>query len=81
MSYQWSRTLPQLNCRAGAGRHRNPLILSVPETERGAWASKTLALIERRGTVWEIQRYMRSALHSKNLKDILTQLVEAGFIE
>ena len=54
-----------------------------PETERGAWGDKILALIERRETmkVRDIQQYIRSALRSAEIKDILAQFVGAGFIE
>ena len=55
----------------------------TPETERRAWSNKIVALIERRGTlrVRDIQIYIRSALRSAEIKDLLAQSVEAGFIE
>lgn len=61
----------------------NAAISFVPENERRIWGDKILALIERRGAmkVRDIQQYIRSALRSAEIKDILKQFVEAGFIE
>jgi hypothetical protein len=55
----------------------------MPENERRNWGDKILALIERRGPlkVRDIQQHIRSALRSAEIKDILAQSVEAGFIQ
>jgi hypothetical protein len=55
----------------------------LPETERGMWGEKILALIERRGPmkVRDIQQYIRSAIRSADIKDILAQFVNGGLIE
>jgi hypothetical protein len=55
----------------------------MPQNERGGWAEKIAGLIHRRGVMKprDIQQHIRSRLHSKELKDILGQLVEAGEIE
>jgi hypothetical protein len=55
----------------------------MPENERRTWGDKILALIERRGPmkVRDIQRHIRSALRSTEIKEILAASVEAGFIE
>jgi hypothetical protein len=55
----------------------------MPESERRTWGDKIFKLIERRGTmkVRDIQMHIRSALRSAEIKDMLAQMVEAGFIE
>jgi hypothetical protein len=55
----------------------------TPETERRTWSNKIFALIERHGTlkVRDIQMFIRGALRSAEIKDLLAQSVEAGFIE
>jgi hypothetical protein len=55
----------------------------MPENERRTWSDKILALIEQRGAlkVRDIQMYIRGALRSAEIKDMLAQFVEAGFIE
>ena len=55
----------------------------TPENERRSWFDRILMLIERRETlkVRDIQQYIRSALRSGEIKDMLAQMVEAGFIE
>ncbi len=55
----------------------------MPQNERGGWAEKIAGLIHRRGVMKprDIQQHIRSRLHSRELKDILSQLVEAGEIE
>jgi hypothetical protein len=53
----------------------------MPENERRNWGDKILELIRRRLKVRNIQQYIRSALRSAEIKDILAQSVEAGFIE
>jgi hypothetical protein len=55
----------------------------VPENERSAFGDKILGLIRRRGTakVRDVQQYVRGALHSREIKDLLGQFLEAGLIE
>jgi hypothetical protein len=55
----------------------------MPENERRTWSDKLCALIERRGPqkVRDIQMFIRGALRSAEIKDMLAQSVEAGFIE
>jgi Bifunctional DNA primase/polymerase, N-terminal len=55
----------------------------TPESERRTWGDKIRELIGRRGPlkVRDIQQHIRSALRSAEIKDILAQSVEAGFIE
>ena len=55
----------------------------TPETERRTWSNKIFVLIERHGTlkVRDIQMFIRGALRSAEIKDLLAQSVEAGFIE
>ena len=55
----------------------------VPENERSAYGDKILGLIRRRGTakVRDVQQYVRGALHSREIKDLLAQFLEAGLIE
>ena len=55
----------------------------VPDSERGIYLDKLLAIIRRRRTVKvrDIQMYMRGRLRSAEIKDILQQLVEAGEVE
>ena len=54
-----------------------------PENERSAFGDKILGLIRRRGTakVRDVQQYVRGALYSREIKDLLAQFVEAGLIE
>jgi hypothetical protein len=53
------------------------------ETVRRTWSDKILMFIEQRGTlkVRGIQQHIRGALRSAEIKDMLAQFVEAGFIE
>jgi hypothetical protein len=53
------------------------------ENERSEMTAKLLSLIRRRGVMKprDIQQWIRSRLNSRELKDILSQLVEAGEIE
>src|SRR5262249_9070504 len=55
----------------------------TPETERRIWSNKILLLIEQRGTlkIRDVQMHIRGALRSAEIKDMLAQLVEGGFIE
>lgn len=55
----------------------------VPQTDRGEFADKLLAIIRRRRTVKtrDIQRAMHARVRSAEIKDILHQLVEAGLIK
>jgi hypothetical protein len=55
----------------------------MPENERRTWSNKILMLIEQRGIlkVRDIQMHIRGALRSAEIKDMLGQFVEAGFIE
>jgi hypothetical protein len=55
----------------------------TPENERRTWSNKILMLIEQRGIlkVRHIQMHIRGALRSAEIKDMLAQFVEAGFIE
>jgi hypothetical protein len=52
----------------------------VPQTDRGEFADKLLAIIQRRGTVKvkDIQTHIRGRLRSAEIKDIIRQLIEAG---
>ena len=54
----------------------------MPENERSAFGDKILRLIRRRGTakVRDIQQYLRGALRSAEIKDLLKQFVEADLI-
>ena len=53
------------------------------ENERRNWFDQILMLIEQRGIlkVRHIQMHIRGALRSAEIKDMLAQFVEAGFIE
>ncbi len=55
----------------------------MAENERQSWHNRISRLIERRRvvTIREIQQYIRCALRSADLKDILSNLCEAGSIE
>ena len=55
----------------------------LPENERSEMTAKLLGLIRRRGMMKRrnIQQWIRCRLKSRDLKDILDQLVEAGEIE
>jgi hypothetical protein len=55
----------------------------VPQTDRGEFADKLLAIIQRRGTVKvkDIQTHIRGRLRSAEIKDIIRQLIEAGKVE
>jgi hypothetical protein len=55
----------------------------VPENERSAFGDKILRLIRRRGNakVRDIQMYLRGALRSAEIKDLLRQFVEGDLIE
>jgi hypothetical protein len=55
----------------------------LPENERSAFTDKILALIRRRGLMKprDIQGYIRGRLKSAEIKDIVSQLVEAGEVE
>jgi hypothetical protein len=55
----------------------------MPENERRTWGDKIRELIERRGPlkVRDIQQHIRGALRSAEIKDLLAQFVEAGFIK
>jgi hypothetical protein len=55
----------------------------LPQNERGEMAGKIASLIRRRGSMRlrDIQQWLRGTLKSRDLKDILGQLVEAGEIE
>ena len=55
----------------------------VPQTDRGEFADKLLAIIRRRGTVKvrDIQMCIRGRLRSAEIKDIVRQLIEAGEVE
>jgi hypothetical protein len=61
----------------------NAAIDYVPATERSIFADKILGLIRRRGTLKlrDIQQFVRGALRSAEIKDLLLQFVEAGEIE
>lgn len=55
----------------------------MPANERQSYGDKILALIERRGVmkIRDVQMYIRGALRSSEIKDLLAQFVEAGLIE
>jgi hypothetical protein len=55
----------------------------LPENERSEMTAKLLSLIQRRGVMKQrnIQQWIRCRLKSRDLRDILEQLVEAGEIE
>jgi hypothetical protein len=55
----------------------------LPQNERSETGKKLVALIRRRGVMRrrDIQRWTRCRLDTRQLKDILAQLVEAGEIE
>ena len=55
----------------------------LPDNERSAFTNKILALIRRRGLMKprDIQGYIRGRLKSAEIKDIVSQLVEAGEVE
>ena len=54
----------------------------IPENERSVFGDKILRLIRRRGTakVRDIQQYLRGALRSAEIKDLLKQFIEADLI-
>jgi hypothetical protein len=72
-SISWTAGLALANAAAGF----------MPTNERRSWGDKILALIERRNgaKVRDIQQYIRGALRSGEIKDLLKQFVEAGMIE
>ncbi|HEV2596248.1 MAG TPA: bifunctional DNA primase/polymerase [Sphingomicrobium sp.] len=55
----------------------------MAENERQAWANKILAIVRERGAAKprDIQRKIKCALKSSELRDHLDNLAEAGFIE
>ena len=55
----------------------------MAENERQAWNNRIVRLIQRRRVIKprEVQQYVRGALRSADIKDILAGLVEAGEIE
>jgi hypothetical protein len=54
----------------------------MPQTDRGEFADKLLAVIRRRRgvKVRDIQRAMHARLRSAEIKDIVRQLIEAGLV-
>jgi hypothetical protein len=58
-------------------------IYQMPDTDRGAFADKLLGLIRRRGSVKvrDIQMHVRGRVGSREIKDIIRQLIEAGEVE
>jgi hypothetical protein len=55
----------------------------VPQTDRGEFADKLLAIIRRRKRVKvrDIQRAMHARLRTAEIKDIVRQLIEAGLVK
>jgi hypothetical protein len=55
----------------------------MPQTDRGEFADKLLAIIRRRRRVKvrDIQRAMHARLRTAEIKDIVRQLIEAGLVE
>jgi hypothetical protein len=55
----------------------------LPQNERGEMTEKILAYVRRRHPVKprDIQQFLKGRLRSKDIKDILSQLVEAGEVE
>ena len=58
------------------------VVEQMPQTDRGEFADKLLAIIRRRGSVKvrDIQRAMNARLRSAEIKDIVRQLIEAGLV-
>ena len=55
----------------------------LPQNERGEMTEKILAYVRRRNPVKprDIQQFLKGRLRSKDIKDILSQLVEAGEVK
>jgi len=55
----------------------------LPQNERGEMTEKILAYVRRKHPVKprDIQQFLKGRLRSKDIKDILSQLVEAGEVE
>jgi hypothetical protein len=55
----------------------------LPQNERGEMTEKILAYVRRKHPVKprDIQQFLKGRLRSKDIKDILSQLVEAGDVE
>ena len=55
----------------------------LPQNERGEMTEKILAYVRRKNPVKprDIQQFLKGRLRSKDIKDILSQLVEAGEVE
>jgi hypothetical protein len=72
--------------RLGLGRWQaiaKAVVDQVPDTERGVFFDKLLAIIQHRGEVKvrDIQMAIRGRLRSTEIKDIIRQLIDAGVVE